>query len=93
MVTKPHKGATIAIQPRIRKGAFFDAAWRHGCRKFSVYNRTYISSTFSDPTDEDVLEALHICFPDLIVEKPEKISIFTLLLAALINNRFRDRGF
>ena len=52
MVTKPHKGATIAIQPRIRKGAFFDAAWRHGCRKFSVYNRTYISSTFSDPTDE-----------------------------------------
>ena len=52
MVTKPHKGATIAIQPRIRKGAFFDAAWRHGCRKFSVYNRTYISSTFSNPTDE-----------------------------------------
>ena len=52
MVIKPHKGATIAIQPRIRKGAFFEAAWRHGCRKFSVYNRTYISSTFSDPTDE-----------------------------------------
>ena len=52
MVTKPHKGAKIAIQPRIRKGAFFDAAWRHGCRKFSVYNRTYISSTFSNPTDE-----------------------------------------
>ncbi len=52
MVTKPHKGATLAIQPRIRKGAFFDASWRHGCRKFSVYNRTYISSTFSDPTAE-----------------------------------------
>ena len=52
MVNKPHKGATIAIQPRIRKGAFFDAAWRHGCRKFSVYNRTYISSTFSNPTEE-----------------------------------------
>ena len=52
MEKKPHIGATIAIQPRIRKGAFFDAAWRHGCRKFSVYNRTYISSTFSNPTDE-----------------------------------------
>ena len=52
MAIKPHNGATIAIQPRIRKGAFFDAAWRHGCRKFSVYNRTYISSTFSNPTDE-----------------------------------------
>ena len=52
MVITPHHGATISIQPRIRKGAFFDAAWRHGCRKFSVYNRTYISSTFSNPTDE-----------------------------------------
>ena len=49
---EPHKGATINFQPRIRKGAFFDAAWKHGCRSFSVYNRTYISSTFSDPVSE-----------------------------------------
>lgn len=47
-----HSGATLPIQPRIRKGAFFEAAWRYGCRKFSVYNRTYISSTFSNPLDE-----------------------------------------
>ncbi len=52
MIMRPHSGAKISIQPRIRKGAFFDAAWRHGCRNFSVYNRTYISSTFSNPTDE-----------------------------------------
>lgn len=50
--TRPHEGATIRFQPRIRKGAFFDAAWRYGCRSFSVYNRTYISSTFSNPVDE-----------------------------------------
>ncbi len=48
----PHKGARIGFQPRIRKGAFFEAAWRYGCRDFSVYNRTYISSTFSDPESE-----------------------------------------
>jgi aminomethyltransferase len=42
----------MSFQPRIRKGAFFDAAWRYGCRAFSVYNRTYISSTFSNPVDE-----------------------------------------
>jgi aminomethyltransferase len=48
----PHKGATISLQPRIRKGAFFDAAWRHGCRSFSVYNRTYVTSTFGDPVAE-----------------------------------------
>lgn len=49
---KPHKGATISFQPRIRKGAFFEAAWRYGCRNYSVYNRTYISSTFSSPEEE-----------------------------------------
>ncbi|MEM9145845.1 MAG: glycine cleavage T C-terminal barrel domain-containing protein [Pseudomonadota bacterium] len=47
-----HTGAALAIQPRIRKGAFFEACWRHGCRTFSVYNRTFISSTFSDPVKE-----------------------------------------
>ena len=47
-----HKGANIGFQPRIRKGAFFEAAWRHGCRNFSVYNRTYISGSFSSPEEE-----------------------------------------
>ena len=52
MTLTRHEGAELAIQPRIRKGAFFEAAWRYGCRKFSVYNRTFISSTFSNPLDE-----------------------------------------
>lgn len=47
-----HTGAHIAFQPRIRKGAFFEAAWRYGCRNFSVYNRTYISGSFADPDQE-----------------------------------------
>ena len=47
-----HHGATMRFQPRIRKGAFLEAAWRHGCRRYSVYNRTYISTTFSDPIHE-----------------------------------------
>ena len=47
-----HNGASLSFQPRIRKGAFFDASWRYGCRAFSVYNRTYISSTFSTPLEE-----------------------------------------
>ena len=48
----PHTGARLGFQPRIRKGAFFEAAWRYGCRNFSVYNRTYISGTFTDPVEE-----------------------------------------
>ena len=49
---KTHEGAKLRFQPRIRKGAFFDAAWRYGCRNFSVYNRTYISGPFGDPVEE-----------------------------------------
>lgn len=53
-----HTGAQIAFQPRVRKSGFFEAAWRYGCRNFSVYNRTYISGAFSDPIKEywDVVE-------------------------------------
>ena len=47
-----HSGAQIAFQPRIRKSGFFEATWRYGCRNFSVYNRTYISGTFSNPEEE-----------------------------------------
>ncbi|MEM6946190.1 MAG: glycine cleavage system protein T, partial [Pseudomonadota bacterium] len=47
-----HHGARLAFQPRIRRGAFFEAAWRHGCRQFSVYNRTYITGSFGDPVAE-----------------------------------------
>ncbi len=48
----PHEGASLSFQPRIRRGAFFEASWRYGCRAFSVFNRTYIPSTFSTPLDE-----------------------------------------
>ncbi|MEM8813561.1 MAG: glycine cleavage system protein T, partial [Pseudomonadota bacterium] len=63
MAMIPHKGATLSFQPRIRKGAFFEASWKYGCRRFSVYNRTYISSTFSDPLTEywKVIEDVAIC--------------------------------
>ena len=48
----PHEGASLSFQPRIRKGAFFEACWRFGCRTYSVYNRTYISGSFSTPLAE-----------------------------------------
>ena len=51
-MNRKHNGASISFQPRIRRGAFFEACWDHGCRNFSVYNRTYISSNFSKPLEE-----------------------------------------
>ncbi|MEM9138915.1 MAG: glycine cleavage T C-terminal barrel domain-containing protein [Pseudomonadota bacterium] len=58
----PHLGAHLRFQPRIRRGAFFDASWQAGCRNWSVYNRTYISGPFSDPVEEywQVLEKVAI---------------------------------
>lgn len=49
-----HAGATAVMpfQPRIRKSAYFNAARRHGCKAFTVYNRTYISLGFDDPEAE-----------------------------------------
>ena len=69
-----HDGAALAIQPRIRKGAFFDAAWRHGCRKYSVYNRTYIPSAFSDPVDEYWKVAKDVAVWPVMGERQVEIS-------------------
>lgn len=69
-----HDGAALAIQPRIRQGAFFDAAWRHGCRKFSVYNRTYIPSAFSDPLDEYWKVARDVAVWPVMGERQVEIS-------------------
>ncbi|MEM7405082.1 MAG: glycine cleavage T C-terminal barrel domain-containing protein [Pseudomonadota bacterium] len=44
--------ARLPFQARIRKSAFFNAARRHGCHSFGVYNRTYIAMGFLDPVTE-----------------------------------------
>ncbi len=70
----PHKGARIGFQPRIRKGAFFEAAWRHGCRSFSVYNRTYVPSTFSDPVEEYWHVVNHVALWPVMGERQVEIT-------------------
>lgn len=69
-----HEGAKIRFQPRIRKGAFFDASWRYGCRNFSVYNRTYISSTFSDPLEEYWHVINHVALWPVMGERQVEIA-------------------
>ena len=64
-----HRDAQIHFQPRIRKGAFFEAAWRHGCRTFSVYNRTYITSNFDDPVAEYRQVINHLAFWHVVGER------------------------
>ena len=73
-MNRRHKGAKISFQPRIRKGAFFDAVWDHGCRNFSVYNRTYISSTFSNPLDEYWQVTKHVALWPVMGERQIEIT-------------------
>ena len=73
-MNRKHEGAKISFQPRIRKGAFFDAAWDHGCRSFSVYNRTYISSTFSNPLDEYWHVTKHVALWPVMGERQIEVT-------------------
>ena len=73
-MNRRHDGASISFQPRIRRGAFFEACWDHGCRNFSVYNRTYISSTFSNPTQEYWQVINHVSLWPVMGERQIEIS-------------------
>ena len=73
-MNRKHIGASISFQPRIRRGAFFEACWDHGCRNFSVYNRTYISSTFSNPTKEYWQVINHVSLWPVMGERQIEIS-------------------
>ena len=73
-MNKKHEGARISFQPRIRKGAFFEASWDYGCRNFSVYNRTYISSTFSNPVEEYWHVTKHVGLWPVMGERQIEIS-------------------
>ncbi len=69
-----HKGAALGFQPRIRKGAFFEACWRYGCRNYSVYNRTYISSFFTNPVDEYWHVINHVALWPVMGERQVEIT-------------------
>lgn len=42
----------ISIGPRVRKSPFFDATIRYGARAFTVYNHTYMPTSYTDPVTE-----------------------------------------
>lgn len=42
----------ILIGPRVRKSPFFDATVRHGVKSFTIYNHTYMPSSYGDSVQE-----------------------------------------
>lgn len=47
--SKPHK---ILIGPRVRKSPFFDATIRNGADAFTIYNHTYMPTSYGDNVQE-----------------------------------------
>ena len=43
---------SISIGPRVRKSPFFDATRRYGVQSFTVYNHTYMPTSYGDPLTE-----------------------------------------
>ncbi len=42
----------ISFGPRVRKSPYFDATLRAGARAFTVYNHTYMPTSYTNPVDE-----------------------------------------
>lgn len=42
----------ISIGPRVRKSPFFDATVRYGARAFTIYNHTYMPTSYGDSVQE-----------------------------------------
>jgi len=42
----------ISFGPRVRKSPFFEATRRYGAKSFSVYNHTYLATSYGDTTAE-----------------------------------------
>ena len=51
MSSEPNK-PLIAIGPRVRKSPYFDATRRYGAKAFTIYNHTYMPTSYTDPLSE-----------------------------------------
>lgn len=51
-MTDETRAPTISFGPRIRKSPYFDATLRHGAAAFSIYNHTYMPTSYGDPVAE-----------------------------------------
>jgi glycine cleavage system aminomethyltransferase T len=48
LMSSAPKAPLLSIGPRVRKSPFFDATVRHGAEAFTVYNHTYMPTSYGD---------------------------------------------
>lgn len=47
-MSSPARAPLISIGPRVRKSPFFDATLRYGAEAFTIYNHTYMPTSYGD---------------------------------------------
>ncbi|MFQ6005558.1 MAG: glycine cleavage T C-terminal barrel domain-containing protein [Woeseia sp.] len=64
----------ISIGPRVRKSPFFNATIRYGARAFTVYNHTYMPTSYTDPVTEYWSLVNEVTLWDVACERQIEIS-------------------
>ncbi|MGH2678271.1 MAG: glycine cleavage T C-terminal barrel domain-containing protein [Actinomycetota bacterium] len=65
---------TLYFGPWYRKSPFFEAALRHGCTAFDIYNHTYLPAYYDDPVKEYWHLLNHVTLWDVGAEHIVEIS-------------------
>ncbi|HXF35560.1 MAG TPA: glycine cleavage T C-terminal barrel domain-containing protein [Actinomycetota bacterium] len=68
------RSTTLYFGPWYRKTPFTDAAIRHGCQAFDIYNHTYIPSYYDDPVTEYWHLLNHVTLWDVGCERIVEIA-------------------
>lgn len=64
----------IMIGPRVRKSPFFDATVRHGVQAFTIYNHTYMPTSYGDSVQEYWSLVNDVTLWDVTCEKQVEVT-------------------
>ena len=64
----------IGIGTRIRKSPYFDSTIKYGVKGFTIYNKMYLPTGFSSPTEEYLSLVNDVTFGDFAAERQVEVS-------------------
>jgi hypothetical protein len=70
----PSETFTFYVQPWYRKSPYHEAAKRHGCRSWGVYNHMLLPTLYDDPVTEYRALTKDVTLWDVAVERIVEIS-------------------
>jgi aminomethyltransferase len=64
----------IGIGTRVRKSPYFDSTIKYGVKGFTIYNKMYLPTGFSSPTEEYLSLVNDVTFGDFAAERQVEVS-------------------